>query len=182
MARIGKFVILKRIGGGKHAEVYKVRHEKGYVCAIKVFKDTIDSFEDKKYTSFMNEWMMLKKIGNGLHPNIIRIGQAYVEEGRMFYEMDLVHGVTLQQYVEKTKFIPMDMVHTFIKDVVGAIAFCHHDIYEFQMDIKKDHLTVNREDGGKVILDEEKIKYLIHKYAVIHNDLHSGNIMLRTYS
>ena len=185
MALIGDYEILRLIGGGRFAQVFKVRHKDlKYIRALKLFRGIVDGKEDERYKTVVKECKMLLKIGNGSHPNIIRIGQPCIDDnGHVFYEMDLVRGVTLEDYISKNKkgFVPIEDVHAFFHDIVGAMAYCHHDIYEFLMDKGEDELVTDSKDGTKVLLSDEQRKALIQSYAVVHNDLHSNNIMVRDY-
>ena len=47
------------------------------------------------------------------------------------------------------------------------------------MDKDEDNLQDDPEDGRKVLLDNKTKQRLINKYRVIHNDIHSGNIIRR---
>ena len=59
---------------GGYATVFKVKHKQlGYVRAIRVLKETILSENDIKYQKFLEECKLLLRLGNGGHPNIVRI-------------------------------------------------------------------------------------------------------------
>lgn len=175
MAKVGKFEKRSRIGGN-HSNVFKARHEDGRRRAIKECKD-----EDHRQ-AFLNECALLLRIGNYPHPNIVRTCQPESDdEGHLFVEMDYIEGITLAQYIKKAVFVPMEVIHAFFHDIVDAIAYLHHDIYMFLMDKEKDNLKTDPADARKLLISDEKRKELIRKYAVVHNDLHSNNIMLIEY-
>ena len=175
----------ERLGGpyeGSYATVYKVRHNQyGYVRALKVLKDSIISEDDRKYQTFLKECMMLLRIGNGSHPNIVRIYQPRLINNQAMVEMDYINGVELQKYLERTKFMPIDEVYRFIRQIGGALAYCHRDIYLDQLDWDADNLECDPQDGGKPLIDAAKEAELVLKYRVTHNDLHSCNVMRRHY-
>mgnify|MGYP000387073114 FL=1 len=75
----------------------------------------------------------------------------------------------------------MEEFWKFAKGIVGAVGYCHADLYRFLMDPDEDELEPDPEDGSKFIITPEKEKELQAKYCVNHNDLHSNNIMRRFY-
>ncbi len=173
---------IEQIGKGSFANIYLVKHlTLNYVRAIKVSNEMIDSEDDPAYQTFLNECKVLLKIGNGSHPNIVHIYQPRLIDNRAIVEMDYVDGETLAKYIERVKFVPIDEVHRFFKEIVCAMAYCHHDIYKFLMDPNEDNLTPDPENGHRYIIDDATKRRLIEKYSVIHNDLHSNNVMRRSY-
>lgn len=173
---------LRLLGKGSFASVYKVRHHRlGYVRAIKVSNDLITDENDPAYQTFLNECRVLLNIGNGSHPNIIRIYQPRLIANKAIVEMDFVDGLTLTEYMKKSPFISMDEFRRFAREIVGAMAYCHADLYKFLMDPDADNLVPDPADGSRWLIDSEKEAELREKYCVNHNDLHSNNIMRRNY-
>lgn len=155
---------LKFLGKGAFAQIYKVRHKDlGYIRAIKVLTEEVNEDEDDKvYKTFLKECSLLLRIGNGGHPNIIRIYQPRKIDGKALVEMDYIDGATFESFVSEKKFLPIDEIYRFIKEIGSALAYCHVDCYRYMM------------------RPEEKLKTseeLIQKYGVAHNDIHSNNIM-----
>lgn len=173
---------LRLLGKGSFASVYKVRHhDLGYVRAIKVSNDLITDENERSYQTFLNECRVLLKIGNGCHPNIVRIYQPRLIANKAIVEMDYVDGITLNRYLEKHPFVDYGEFVRFAREVVGAMAYCHVDLYKFLMDPEADDLRADPADGTRYLIDKEKEIQLISKYCVNHNDLHSNNIMRRNY-
>lgn len=155
---------LKFLGKGAFAQIYKVRHKDlGYVRAIKVLTEEVNEGEDDKvYKTFLKECSLLLRIGNGGHPNIIRIYQPRKIDGKALVEMDYIDGVTLESFVSEKRFLPIDEVYRFIKEIGSALAYCHVDCYRYMMRPEEK---------------DQDPKDLIQKYGVAHNDIHSNNIM-----
>ena len=182
MAFLEDYTLLDELGQGGYATVYKVRHNKlGYIRAIRVLNEVIArGEEDLKYQKFLNECKLLLRLGNGNHPNIVHIYQPLLKDQKALVEMDFVDGKDLFHYLEeKHSFIEYKDVLRLLTDIGSALAYCHEDIYKFCMDKNKDNLKDDPNDGSKVLLDEETKKRLIEDYRVIHNDIHSGNIIRR---
>ncbi len=177
-----KYIKLAHIGKGANAHVYKVRHaELGYVRAIKILNDYIENKSERTYQSFLKECKTLLAIGNGSHPNIVRIYGPDLIDNRAIVEMDYIQGVTLDSYIKKKGYLDYDEVKAFIHDIVGALAYTHHDIYKFLMNPEEDDLETDPNDGQKFLITPEKEAELVKKYGIAHNDLHSNNVMRRDY-
>ena len=177
-----KYIKLAHIGKGANAHVYKVRHaELGYVRAIKILNENIESKGEQAYQSFLKECKTLLAIGNGAHPNIIRIYGPDLIDNHAIVEMDYVQGTTLDSYIKDKGFLDYEEVKTFIHDIVGALAYTHHDIYKFLMNPEEDDLQLDPNDGHKYVITPKKEIELVKRYGIAHNDLHSNNVMRRDY-
>ena len=182
MAFLEEYTLLDELGQGGYATVYKVRHNNlGYIRAIRVLNAIIAHGEtDKTYQKFLEECKLLLRLGNGNHPNIVHIYQPLLKAQRAIVEMDFVDGKDLYHYLEeKHSFVEIKDVLRLLSDIGSALAYCHEDIYKFCMDKDEDSLRDDPEDGRKVLLDNKTKQRLINKYRVIHNDIHSGNIIRR---
>ena len=173
---------ISQIGAGAFGKVYKVKHaELGYVRALKICNNFIEDKNDKAWLTFLNECKVLLNIGNGSHPNIVRIYQPRLIGNQALVEMDCVDGENLHQFMTREQFVPYDEFRRFAEQVMSAVAYCHVDIYRFLMNPAEDGLELDPEDGRKYVVSKEKEEELINKYGVVHNDLHSGNVMRREY-
>lgn len=176
------YLKLEHIGRGANAHVYKVKHAKlGHIRAIKILNDYIEDENDSSYQSFLKECKTLLKIGNGNHPNIVRIYGPDLIENHAIVEMDYIEGVTLDNYIKEKRYIGYDEIDTFIHDIVGALAYTHRDIYRFLMTPEEDNLDLDPNDGKKYLIPKEKEQELVNKYGIVHNDLHSNNVMRCDY-
>ena len=176
------YIFLDQLGQGGFAAVFKVRHKSlEYIRAIRVLSDTLANGEDDpKYQNFLRECKILLRLGNGSHPNITHIYRPRLLENKAVVEMDYIDGGDLFKYIEeKNGFIEVEEVVNLLASISSALSYCHYDIYRYCMDRELDNLKDDPNDGSKILLDEETIDRLVKKYRVIHNDIHSGNIMRR---
>lgn len=180
---LDEYVKLRKIGEGAFATVYKVRHDKlGYVRAIKVSNGLVDDLDDPKYQTFLRECKVLLQIGNGNHPNIVHIYQPRMISNKAVVEMDYVDGLTLLEFLKQRRgWLSWKEFKRFAREIVGALAYCHADLWRFLMDPEADDLEPHPEDGSKYIVTPEKELKLRAKYCVNHNDLHTNNIMRCNY-
>lgn len=181
MAFLGEYTSLGSLGSGGFAEVFKVRHNQlGYVRAIRVLSQIIDSEKSDIYRKFIQECKVLLRLGNGNHPNIIHIYRPYLKEQKAFVEMDYIDGCNIFDYVAiNGGFVEIDEIFQFTKEISSALSYCHHDIYEYCMDADSDNLQTDPNDGTHFMIDKKKEEELVQKYKVIHNDMHPGNVMRR---
>ncbi len=181
MAFLQEYTMLDELGKGGFATVYKVRHnELGYIRAVRVLNETIVDSASKTYQKFLRECKVLLRLGNGNHPNIVHIYQPCLLDNKALVEMDYVDGQDILHYLKANQnCVPTEEVIRMALQISSALAYCHEDIYRFCMDRDEDKLQDDPNDGSKVLIDENTRKKLINKYKVIHNDIHSGNIMRR---
>ena len=86
-----EYNILKKLGQGGYASVYKVRHKKlGYTRAMRVLNAVITDETDSVYQKFLNECRLLLRLGNGCNPNIVHVCQPLLKNQRAMVEMDFV--------------------------------------------------------------------------------------------
>ena len=181
MAFLQEYTMLDELGKGGFATVYKVRHnELGYIRAIRVLNETIVDSASATYQKFLRECKLLLRLGNGNHPNIVHIYQPRLLDNKALVEMDYVDGMDILHYLKQNQnFVPAEEVVRMAIQISSALAYCHEDIYRFCMDKELDNLQDDPNDGAKVLIDEKTRMRLINRYKVIHNDIHSGNIMRR---
>ncbi len=178
----GQYEVLAPLGEGSNGIVFKVRHhEQGYIRAIKQLKGYIDSKDSDKYRSFLKEYRTLAYLGNCSHPNIVNVHKADMVDDTAFYEMDYIDGVPLIQYMAKEKVLPMNEVYRCCHDLLSAMAYAHVDIYKYRMNREADKLETDPTDVKKVIYDEEKKRKMVGEYGIVHNDLHSSNLIRNNY-
>lgn len=181
MAFLQEYTMLDELGRGGFATVYKVRHnELGYIRAVRVLNETIVDSNSPTWQKFLRECKVLLRLGNGNHPNIVHIYQPRLLDNKALVEMDYVDGQDILHYLNQNQnFMPVEEVLHMAMQMSSALAYCHENIYKFCMDRDADNLQDDPNDGSKVLIDDQTLNRLIEKYKVIHNDIHSGNIMRR---
>lgn len=176
-----EYVLLKKLGAGGYADVYKARHiVLGYIRAIRMLRERVPDESNEVYQKFLRECRVLLRLGNGCHPNIIHIYQPRLVDKTPLVEMDYVDGMDLKDYIEQQNGqVNIDEVIRMAKEIGSALAYCHRDIYKVCYDRDEDNLMDDPDDGEKVLIDDATERRLIEKYRVIHNDIQTRNIMRR---
>lgn len=168
---------------GGEAEIIKVRHiEFGDLKALRVLKKNIQKEDDDAYLNFKDECKKLLRLSS--HPNIVKIYRPRFwkepgeNEGKAYVEMEFVDGKDLLKHLreDEQNFVPIEDVLRMAKQISSALAFCHVDVYTECM-TQEEKSEVERAEN------EEKrnriIEGLKKRYRVVHNDIHSNNIMRR---
>ncbi len=174
-----KYELLVKLGQGAFAQVYKARHkELGYIRAVRILNEFIKNEQDSSYIKFLKECKLLLRLGNGCNPNIVRVYQPCFSEHHAMVEMDFIDGDDIFHYIKKNGgFVPIKEIMKFLHDISSALAYCHEDVYKYCMNVVDDNLECDPDDASHFLIDDTKRQELINKYRVIHNDIHSGNIM-----
>lgn len=179
---LGQYEMLANLGSGSNGTVYKVRHhEQGYIRAIKILNGYVEDKNSTKYESFIHEYRTLTLLGNCSHPNIVSVHKADLLENKAFYEMDFIDGTPLANYIAAKQFLPLEEVIKCCRDLLSAMKYCHVGVTEYLYDREEDNIPTDPKDGSKVLIDQATRERLIAKYGIVHNDIHSSNIIRNKY-
>lgn len=179
---LGQYEMLANLGSGSNGTVYKVRHhEQGYIRAIKILNGYVEDKNSTKYESFIHEYRTLTLLGNCSHPNIVSVHKADLLENKAFYEMDFIDGTPLANYIAAKQFLPLEEVIKCCRDLLSAMKYCHVGVTEYLYDREEDNIPTDPKDGSKVLIDQATRERLIAKYGIVHNDIHSSNIIKNKY-
>jgi len=176
----GEYESLGPLGHGAYADVYKVRHKKlEYIRAIKVLKGFIESDQDEQYLKFLDECKLLLRLGNGSQDNIVNIARPRLLYNHALVEMEYIQGCDFDKYIKESceGFVPIEEVLGLLEDIGSALAYCHYDIYKYC--ISPDDKCYVPNASGILEPREKSVEELVSLYKVLHNDIHSKNIMRR---
>lgn len=179
---LGQYEMLANLGSGSNGTVYKVRHhEQGYIRAIKILNGYVEDKNSTKYESFIHEYRTLTLLGNCSHPNIVSVHKADLLENKAFYEMDFIDGTPLANDIAAKQFLPLEEVIKCCRDLLSAMKYCHVGVTEYLYAREEDNIPTDPKDGSKVLIDQATRERLIAKYGIVHNDIHSSNIIRNKY-
>ena len=144
--RIGPYKLLQEIGEGGMGVVYMAEQEKPVRrrVALKIIKPGMDS--EQVIARFEAERQALALMD---HQNIARVlDVGTTDTGRPFFVMELVHGVSITEYCNRSQLTTKERLELFIP-VCQAIQHAHQNGI-IHRDIKPSNVLVTLYDGRPV--------------------------------
>src|SRR5262245_30564541 len=141
-----RYEVLEKLGAGVLGEVVKVKdRETGEIRAIKLFKPQVIS--PSNMGRFEREFRAIASIA---HPNIVKVHDFGVHEGRPFFSMELLDGTDLRRYIAETRPAP---------EAPGFDEYARRSAYVFHQ--IADALAA------------------VHSAGIVHRDLKPENIFVK---
>lgn len=142
-----RYQIIKKIGGGGMAEVYKARCTllNRYV-AVKVLRNEFR--EDKEFIARFNT--EAQAAASLTHPNIVSVYDVGYEDGIHYIVMEFVEGITLKEYIRQNGALSWRQALEFTVQICRAIDFAHKKGI-IHRDIKPQNIMVCENDVLKVM-------------------------------
>jgi len=140
--KVGPYEIRDVIGRGGMATVYRAYQPSlNRYVAIKVLNPVMSQDAE-----FVNRFRQEAMAAGGLsHPNILRIYDADVFEGRQCIVMALASGGTLAQRLRKRGAIPFDAATDMVAQIADALNHAHRRRI-IHRDIKPSNILLDEED------------------------------------
>ncbi len=147
-ARIGSYVVIRRLGEGGMGIVYEAEQDAPRrLVAIKVVRGG-RHVDEYRLRLFERE---AQTLGRLRHPSIAAIYHGgRTDDGEHFFAMELVQGVPLTQYVRDTRMPRRDRLRLF-QEIAQAINYAHQRGV-IHRDLKPTNILVDN-DGHPKILD-----------------------------
>ena len=143
--RIGAWRVVDLLGQGGSGEVYRVERADGSYeqrAALKLLKRADEADDLRRFAA---ERRLLARLE---HPDIARLYDAGVHQGRPYAVLELVKG---QRFDDATRFLPLDQkLDRFLK-VCDAVAHAHRHLIVHR-DLKPANVLVT-DDGQPKLLD-----------------------------
>lgn len=139
---IGRYKILEELGRGAMSVVYRAEDpDIGRQLAIKLLKH--DLIEKDEYRElFVSE---AKSAGRLSHPSIVTIYDTGIWNGRPFIAMELLDGVTLDEYLYASESLSLEELISLAKKLAQALDYAHRQGV-IHRDLKPENIFVV-EDG-----------------------------------
>jgi hypothetical protein len=143
---IGRFVVLGRLKEGGQGVVYRVVHpELGEVYALKWSRRTAALSRDKA-DRVADEARLLVGLH---HPNLVRVVDLDVHDGRPFLVMEYVPGLNLPEYAGRTPPTPRRAA-ALVAELARAAGYLHRQGVVHQ-DIKPQNVLIDDTDRPRLI-------------------------------
>ena len=142
------YELLELLGTGGFGRVYRVRdlHLEREV-ALKVLHPSLTQ-DPEVVERFRREAQLAARLN---HPNIVNIYDIAGRSGLIWYTMELIHGPSLAQLVEREGPLPLDGVFRLLREALSALAHAHGSGLVHR-DIKPENMLIER-DGSLQITD-----------------------------
>lgn len=157
----GRYKIVQDLGRGGFGETYLAEdldRPSQPKCVVKKLRATFNSVKELEIAKrfFNTEAQVLYSLGDR-HAQIPRL-LAHFEEDRNFYLVqDFVDGKDLSQEFASGKKWNESQVATFLKDILGILAFVHQQKV-IHRDIKPANIIRCKQDGKLVLIDFGAVK------------------------
>jgi eukaryotic-like serine/threonine-protein kinase len=126
MNSIGKYKVIRKLGKGATGAVYLASDPfTNREVAIKVmFPDALQDVEDGAHyrQMFLNEASLAGKV---IHPHVVAIYDAVVDEKMSYIVMEYVEGGTLEKFVDPNNLLAPQAVAEIIFKCIRALAFAY---------------------------------------------------------
>lgn len=146
--RAGAYRIIDELGVGGGGAVYRAeRASDGQKAAVKVLRRDL-ALRSEMVQRFLREVRAVKLIE---HPNIVEIYEmGSLSDGRPYYVMELLEGMTLRALVRQRGKIPPDEIIGLMEPVCAAVGAAHErDIVH--RDLKSSNIFVSRGEDGQTV-------------------------------
>ena len=141
-----RYEILERIGTGGMAIVYKAKcHRLNRLVAIKILKSDLAQNEEFR-RRFNAESQAVAQLS---HPNIVSVYDVSRGGDMEYIVMELIDGITLQQYMEKRGQLNWRESLHFITQIMRGLSHAHSRGI-IHRDIKPQNIMVLRDGSVKV--------------------------------
>lgn len=148
-----RLVVLKELAAGGFSAIYLVRDEEH---GQRILKESVlpqecdESTRDKVKAQFVREGMLLVKLS---HPNIARVFDHFVENGRNYLLLEYIEGPDLRDYVRKNGPQSEERVLKWGRQIAETLAFLHtRDPAVVHRDVTPDNIVV-APSGELVLID-----------------------------
>lgn len=148
LERVGKYQIKRELGRGTDSTVYLAYDEfYGSDVAVKVYNDAGGTRETRVFkVQFVSEAALAGKL---LHPHIVTILDAVVDERFTYVAMEYVHGGNLSRYTSAEHLLPVADVIEIAFKCCGALDYAYRQGVVHR-DIKPANILVARGTDVKV--------------------------------
>lgn len=117
---IGPFVVESELGRGGMGVVYRARDKRGRVVALKTCWPRPNQLDD--LLRFRREVGLLQSLN---HPRLVRILEAGREGDMFFYAMEMVHGESLEERLNRLGARPLSEVLSTLDALAEALEALH---------------------------------------------------------
>ena len=143
--KLGDFTILRKLGEGGMGSVWLASGLDKQRVAVKVLPARLAK-QRQFLTRFFREAQSSIKLQ---HKNIIKGVAVGEQEGRYFFAMEFVPGMSVRQMIEKSGALSVEQATDIILQAAEGVAYAHQNGI-IHRDIKPDNIMVTQEGVAKL--------------------------------
>lgn len=133
------------LGEGAFGKVQKCqKRSTGEVFCVKIIDKMLLENEERMRLKY--EIDILKNLN---HPNIVRLYEVYENKSSLLIVTELAEGVELFDEISKRKKFNELEAAVVIKQIIQAIAYCHH-VNVAHRDLKPENLLIDTNNKGNI--------------------------------
>lgn len=117
--QLGPYRLLRELGRGGMGEVWEAERLEGPAGKVALKTLSAGSHPVAALRKLMDEALLVSLLE---HPNIVRTLDAGVSEGRCYFAMELLEGMTVAQLVARGEPVPVPAVLSLGRQVLAALA------------------------------------------------------------
>ena len=145
------FEVLKEIGSGYFASVYRVRYKiDGQIYAIKRY----DKSKDKKESAldYYREKAILYDLNKRGYPSIVKLYADFEDNVSRNLVMECVEGITLQKKRGNMNgYVPQNEVINILTQLLETLQFLHEKCNIIHRDIKPSNIIIQKDNKIKLL-------------------------------
>ncbi|MFP6702098.1 MAG: protein kinase, partial [Planctomycetaceae bacterium] len=141
------YQFVRRIGVGGMGDAVLARQlSLDRHVAIKILKTLPDVMEAEQTLRFEREALMMANLA---HPNVVRVYDRGIVEGRPYLVMEYVEGGDLRQRMTSEQPMPLEETRRVLADVSTALQFLHSERI-LHRDLKPENILIDDQGVAKV--------------------------------
>ncbi len=148
--KIGRYRVIRELGRGGMSVVYLAQDP--FIDRMVAIKTALASPpKDPKRLGqfqqiFFNE---AQAVGKLMHPHIVSVHDASVENDRCYLVMEYVDGTTLEDYCQEKTLLPLEKVVKIIFQCAKALDYAHQNGV-IHRDIKPANIMISKKGEAKI--------------------------------
>jgi serine/threonine-protein kinase len=149
---VGQYRVLEAVAAGGFGVVHRIEHiENGHEAAIKILHAELAGNETL-IRRFEREVQVMRLIHHPGMVDVLEVGQLV--DGRPYFVMELLHGVTLREHIAARGRLPVDEVMDILAPLCDTLSAAHEKSV-IHRDIKASNVFLSDRDGQRrvVLLD-----------------------------
>jgi serine/threonine protein kinase len=162
---IGRYQILKQLGQGSVGAVYlgKDPYIERHV-AIKVYRLPNDTGPEEIEAYKKSFFVEAQSAGRLMHPNIVTIYDADLQQDFCYITMEYIDGSTLEKFCKPDNLLPVERVLKIIFNVCKGLEYAHQNGV-IHRDIKPSNIILSL--SGQVKITDFSIAYIKRGHSTL---------------